>query len=566
MYIISLHNDEDSGVCLLKNDKILEAVNEERFNRIKLYKGIPRLSFEYVLKKYDLSVEDIDYFVYPWYGKKNNYPEYIQKLVDRINLAANKNSDALGIIKERLETEFKNDEKTRKEFEHWIQKLNVSEDKVIYSDHHHCHAWSAFACSPFDKAFVFTFDGRGDLKSATASFASKENGIYEYDYLMSMDSLGYLYGQITKYLGFTPHRHEGKVTGLAAYGNPRKTLPLFNELITWKNDAIVANIGLYQPFFTMKKELKDKLNFFTHEDIAAGVQTHCENLVVQYIKYWIRKIDKPDVKNVCLSGGVFANVKLNQRAREIPGVDNVYIFPHMGDGGLSVGGAAYLLYLLTQKATLPLPTVYLGTEFSNNEIHETLKSYSEHLDIVELGDKLVESTVQDLIEEKVVGYFNNRMEFGPRALGARSILYHAGDKSVNDWLNKRLARTEFMPFAPVTPVEYASDCYADWSADHICSQFMTMTYDCTEPFKTRHEAVVHVDGTARPQIITKDINGEYYDIVRTYCDITGNKALINTSFNAHEEPIVCKPEDAIENLLNNRIDILVIGNYRATKK
>ncbi len=566
MYIIALHNDEDSGVCLLKNDKILEAVNEERFNRIKLCKGIPELSFNYVLKRHDLSVEDIDYFVYPWYGKKNDYPEYIQRLVKRIVLAANKNPAALSIINERVETELKNDENTRKEFEHWIQKLNVSEDKVVYSDHHQCHAWSAFAPSPFDEAFVFTFDGRGDLKSATASFATMKNGISEYDYLLSMDSLGYLYGQITKYLGFTPHRHEGKVTGLAAYGNPKNTLPLFDQLITWENDTIVANIGLYKPFFTMKKELKDKLSRFTREDIAAGVQTHCEDLVTKYIKHWMRKIDKPDVKNICLGGGVFANVKLNQRVKEIAGIENVFIFPHMGDGGLTVGGAAHLFYLLTRKTKIQLPTVYLGVEFTNTEIHEALKSYSEHLDFIDTGDQLVESIVNDLIENKVAGYFNNRMEFGPRALGARSILYDPGDRSVNDWLNKRLRRTEFMPFAPVTPVEYAPDCYINWSPDDVCSHFMTMTYNCTEAFKSRHKAVVHIDGTARPQIVTRHLNGEYYDIVKRYCDVTGNKALINTSFNAHEEPIVCTPKDAIESLLGNCVDVLFIGNYRVTRK
>ena len=173
---------------------------------------------------------------------------------------------------------------------------------------------------------------------------------------------------------------------------------------------------------------------------------------------------------------------------------------------------------------------------------------------------------KELEEGKVVGYFDGRMEFGPRALGARSILVNARKKSINDDLNNRLERTEFMPFAPVTPEEFASESYENWSSDHVASHFMTRTYNCKIDFILKHPAVVHIDGTARPQIIKAKHNQRYYDVIKKYCDRNNEKALINTSFNAHEQPIVISPDLAINCLLENRIDILVLSDYIVRRK
>ena len=388
--------------------------------------------------------------------------------------------------------------------------------------------------------------------------------VKELDYLLTFDSIGYLYGAITKYLGFTPHRHEGKVTGLAAYGDFSKTLPIFEKLINWENNTIVSNLGLYKPFFSITNNLSEQLEKFSKADIAAGLQAHCENLLVHFISYWIKKINFSGMKNICLSGGLFANVKINQAIRAINGIDNIYIFPHMGDGGLPVGSVCYLNYMLTGHSKTAFPMVYYGSEYTDEQIFNILTLYSDKIRFHRIENK-VQRVVDALIKKNVVGYFDNRMEYGPRALGSRSILYHAREKTVNDWLNKRLNRTEFMPFAPVTPIEYAHDCYIGWNKTHICSYFMTTTYNCSESFKQKHKAVVHIDGTARPQIVTQDLNGVYYNIVKTYCDLTGEKALINTSFNQHEEPIVCSPDNAVESLIKDNVDVLFIGNYRVSK-
>ena len=173
---------------------------------------------------------------------------------------------------------------------------------------------------------------------------------------------------------------------------------------------------------------------------------------------------------------------------------------------------------------------------------------------------------EKLLENKIIGIFNGRMEYGPRALGNRSIIANARDKKINDWLNKRLNRTEFMPFAPVTPSEYAKKCYKNWNTNHIASKFMTRTYDCFKEFSLKHPAVVHIDGTARPQIISRADNKEYYDIVKKFCTLSGDQSLINTSFNSHEEPIVHTPNDAIKALFKNTIDILIIGNFTVQLK
>ncbi len=563
-YILGLHNAEDAGVCLLKGDTILTAVNEERFNQIKLYKGCPEKSLNYVLETYDLTLDDIDWFVYGWHGRQNDYLDYAERLSGRIIDALKDNPDCGDIIKERLAIEISRDKEVRVQFEDWMQELGVSSDKIAFVDHHQSHTWGAFACSPFEEALVFAFDGRGDMKSTSVCKASVEDGILELDYQLSFDSLGFLYGQITTYLGYKAHRHEGKVLGLAAYGDPEKTIDLFRSLIEWREDRFVARLGPYKPFYTnLDAELTKQLDKYTREDIAAGLQAHCTDIILKYVEHWQNKVGAPYANNICLSGGVAANVQINQSISDLPGVENVYVFPHMGDGGLSMGSALQFRHRLQNNGSckIAMPTAYLGTAYEREVILAVLDNYKNRVSISEMGNK-VEVAVDDLRSNLVVGFFNGRMEFGPRALGARSILCHARDASTNDWLNDRLGRSEFMPFAPVTPEEYADECYVNWRPDQVCSRFMTRTYNCTQVFQERHPAVVHVDGTARPQIVRKDLNGDYYKIVKAYCDITGERALINTSFNHHERPIVCSPEDAVQSLLHGNVDVLLIEDFR----
>ena len=217
MYILGLHNDEDSGVCLIKNGKIIDVINEERLTRKKLQSGFPSKCLKYILKKNKLKIKNIDYFAYGWHGSQHDYSTYFTKLLDRILKCDLKNKKIYKLIFERLRVEFNRDNITYNKFLSFVKKYKIPLEKIFFFDHHTSHAWSAFACSPFTKALVITMDARGDLKSASVSIADEKKGLRELTNNLSFDSLGFLYGQITYYLGFAPHRHEGKITGLAAY-------------------------------------------------------------------------------------------------------------------------------------------------------------------------------------------------------------------------------------------------------------------------------------------------------------------------------------------------------------
>jgi len=559
MYIVGIHNDEDSGVCLIKDGKILSALSEERLNRIKLYKGLPKQSFDFILKEHDINIDTVDYFVYGWHGRQNNYRKYSQRLLERAVLSMNRNIKSGEILEKRLEIEISRDNETREGFEKWMASIGVPSHKIIFVDHHKSHAWATYACSPFNEAVVFTLDGRGDLKSSTVSYV-KNGEMREIDYQLSFDSLGFLYGQITHYLGYKPHRHEGKITGLAAHGNPDLTIDLFRSMINYAgNGRIIANIYPYKPFYTnINKDLTEKLDKFSPEDVSAGLQKHCEDVVSKYITYWVEKLSNGRA-NICLCGGVTANVKINQAIHELKCVKNIFVFPHMGDGGLPLGSAVQFVHGISKQHKFEFKNAYLGVKYTSRQVEEVLNSM-KNINYEKLTNK-VDYTVSQIMSNKVIGWFEGAMEYGPRSLGARSIIYHTKDKTVNKWLNKRFNRTEFMPFAPVTPMEYASECYIGWEEDHISSKYMTRTYKCTDEFIKRHPAVVHIDGTARPQIVYKNDDMEYYNVVKKYCDLTGEKALINTSFNHHEEPIVCTPKNAIDSLINGNVDILIIDNY-----
>jgi len=277
------------------------------------------------------------------------------------------------------------------------------------------------------------------------------------------------------------------------------------------------------------------------------------------------RMGRNDIHDVCLAGVLFANVKINQAVYEMEEVDNIYVFPHMGDGGLAMGADCNLNFVQTGTAKVPLPDVYLGPSYGTKEIEAAIRKVADHLHVEQCPEP-VEPILQELLNEKVVGFFYGRMELGPRALGARSILYHARDGSINDRLNSRLRRAEIMPFAPVTPERLASQCYHGRHRDNPCALTMTQTYQCTDSFRQDHPAVVHVDGTARPQIVTREMNGRYGDLVERYCERTGDKALINTSLNQHEEPIVCSPEDAIDSLINDNVDVLAIDDFRLQRR
>jgi carbamoyltransferase len=299
----------------------------------------------------------------------------------------------------------------------------------------------------------------------------------------------------------------------------------------------------------------------SREDLAATIQATAEKVATQYIRHWLSKTQST---NVALAGGLFANVKINQRVHEIPGVQSVFIHPAMSDEGLAVGAALTLNYLQApDPAALDrrcFDHVYLGPDYTQAEVSRALDAaairYSYH------GD--VEEEIARLISEGyVVARFAGRMEYGPRALGNRSILYRPDDPSVNDWLNKNLKRTEFMPFAPSTLAEDADAYYVGLAGARDAARYMTITFECSQAMQKTCPGVVHVDNTARPQLVSEQDNAGYYRILKAFKARTGISSIINTSFNIHEEPIVCTPADAIRAFKIGHLDYLAIGPFLA---
>ena len=361
-------------------------------------------------------------------------------------------------------------------------------------------------------------------------------------------SLGTFYESVTSALGLKPSRHEGKVVGLAAYGDPA----VLQEVLLSRFEQRDGDFKILESnnlFFA-----RWLASQFPKIDVAAAYQRVLELVAVSYVAYYVRQTG---LRNLVLSGGVVANVKLNQRLKEIPGVDKIFVHPNMGDGGCGTG-AALLQFVGTHDLSRPLRDVYWGPEFTDADIAEALK----RAQLTGTHYAEVEPEIARLIAAgKVVARFNGRMEYGPRSLGNRSILYHAKEPAVNQWLNQRLGRTEFMPFAPATLFEERHACYQNMDGAEYAAQFMTITFDCTERMKRESPAAVHVDGTARPQLVTKDSNPSFHRILTEYHRLSGIPCVINTSFNMHEEPIVCTPDDAVRAFLQGNLDYLAIGGH-----
>ncbi|HPQ42534.1 MAG TPA: carbamoyltransferase C-terminal domain-containing protein, partial [bacterium] len=378
--------------------------------------------------------------------------------------------------------------------------------------------------------------------------------------------LGRDYEKVTAMLGFHPLRHPGKITGLAAYGE--KNDDCINELQTylasgWKTDRfrILDTSDAYQVIDRqgiekLREDRQSRFRQFRREDIAFAIQWLTEQKVEALIR---ENIPNPESADICLAGGVFANVAVNRRVKEL-GFRSIFVMPAMTDCGLSLG--ACMLSHPNRHRIAAAETMYFGCDYSPDTIRKILDKASVQYSTPE---NLPKTVAELLAAGKVIARFDGPMEFGPRALGNRSILYHCSDPSVNDWLNKQLKRTEFMPFAPVTLESYASDRYIGYRGAEHTAKFMTITFECTPVMRDEAPAVVHVDNTARPQVIHPSQNPGYYAILDAYRELTGIPTLVNTSFNMHEEPIVRTPEEALSAFDASRLDALIAGPFLITR-
>lgn len=567
--ILGICMSHDAGVAIIKDGKILSAINEERYSRVKATTGYPEQSLKVIWKISGIKPEEIDVVAIAGYSLSGNPPtnndfsynngnfslaQRIAEFIDRIPFIRNIQSTLIFSDLHRSISHYLGRKKI-KIIEEKLSAIGCRADIKIY-EHHDSHLASAYYTSGMDECLVISNDGFGD--NLCSKVAIGRNGRMEIIKRNSyFNSIGVYYNYVTNLCGFKKEHHAGKTTGLAAYGNSDLTISYFRDRLVWDaKSGKYFNHGFL--FRNALREIQLRFKGVQREHVAAGIQRHAEELLVEMVRHYI---SLTGIRKVALAGGVHANVRVNQKIAEIQGIERVSIFQHMGDGGLAVGSAYLAAAEFSKERVTPyqLDSVYLGSSFTDEECHLALSATSLSFKKVKNMAKEVAIHLQN---NKIVARCAGPMEYGPRSLGNRSILYPAIKPEINQWLNKQLNRTEFMPFAPVIRDIDASDFFLNVTeVNKYSAEFMTLAFNATKRCREEAPATVHVDGSARPQIIRREVNPEYYDILTAYKEITGLSILVNTSFNMHEEPIVCTPDEAIKAFKKSNLDILILGSY-----
>ncbi len=596
--------DKDATVSFLEDGQVVFACAEERLSRVKLQCGFPHRALTMAFERTGWQPDTVDAVAYAFFdwdeearliaeaadldaqrhgSSPNNsstalYRELIHRpysvqrerpipgldspeseFVPRKSwwkrlayeqIARNATADGLAhrlVFQRWIRQAVRDHQRWSAELNDGLRRFGLDRVPLKRFHHHDTHAANAYYASGFDEALVVTLDGYGS-GCCGGIYTAGPSGIIARHRFRFPNSLGIFYEHVTSGLGFKPSRHEGKIVGLAAYGDPSLLADVLLERFVVENGDIVIRGGMNH---FLARALAGR---FAKRDVAAAYQFVLEEVTRRMVRHWLRQTG---LRRIVVSGGVHANVKLNQRIREIEGVEGVFVYPNMGDGGCGTG-AAMLALGHDRMRGRGFETVYFGPDDTDLDIRRALTAAelpAERLDNIE--DRIADL----LADNHIVGRFCGRMEYGPRALGNRSVLYPAKEPEVNQWLNKQLARTEFMPFAPAVLSESAPRLFHNLAGCEKTAEFMTITFDCTEEMKRHSPAAVHIDGTARPQLVTSRSNPSFYRLLRAYESRTGIPVLINTSFNMHEEPIVCSPADAIRAFLLGNLDYLAIGNY-----
>ena len=576
----------DSAACILKDGKIIAAAQEERFTRKKHDPGYPKFAIDFVLKYANLNLSEVDQIVF----FEKPFLKFERLLETYVGFAPKgfvSFARAMPLwIKEKL---FQKNYLFNKLKQHDVNYK--SDNNIYFSDHHLSHAASAFFPSPFEEAVILTADGVGEWATTTVAIG-KGNNLEIKKEIHFPHSLGLLYSAFTYYTGFKVNSGEYKLMGLAPYGNPIYEDKV-KKLIDIKDDG---TFRLDQKYFNYATGLtmtnnkfnnlfgqkprnpkKDKITQF-HMDIAASIQKVTEEIMIKLSKS-IK--EEYQIKNLCLAGGVALNCVANGKILKEKIFENIWIQPAAGDAGGSLGAALALWYTEqdNKRVVNPLDDMkgsYLGNEYTQEQIEKDLKNLGAEFEILDY-EKLIDKTAEFLSKEKAIGWFQGRMEFGPRALGGRSILGDPRSDKMQKNLNLKVKfRESFRPFAPSVLREDLSD----WFDMDVDSPYMLLVSDINEKKKfqmtdeqkklfgieklniKRSEipAVTHVDYTARIQTVTKNINSRYYDLISRFKEKTNCPVVVNTSFNVRGEPIVCTPTDAFNCFMGTELDFLVIGN------
>ncbi len=563
----------DPAACLVQDGKVLAAAEEERFTHIKHGKRpvpfttyiLPYYAIHYCLKEAGIPLSKVDHVVYSFNPQLllGDHPDGVLQLplepsAQQSTSQESSPWDALFLsyivnaprqLVDGAPFDLRAFFRDGREDGHYHYQWH-------FLEHHLSHAASAFLPSPFEESAVMTIDGRGE-KATTAYFMGKGTSMEQLGEVDMPNSLGMLYERLTDYLGFMHSSDEFKVMALASYGEP-KYLREFEDIIRVDGDGqytIASPLNLEERFGPARQKgepLEQK-----HYEIASSLQTALENAVLK-LADWLHK--KTGSDNLCMAGGVALNCVMNSRLRDVGPFKNIWVQPASGDAGTALGAALWLDLVERgcvgedQKRHYRMDHVFLGPQYSDAEIEKFLRQsnlpYSRPENLYNAVAKLLE-------QGKVVAWFQNRMEFGPRALGSRSLLASPIPPDMKDRLNVIKSRENFRPVAPVVLEEEAPN----WFKGATVAPYMLFVYDIVEGKGDKIPSVRHVDGTARVQTINRQQNPGYYDLVKAFHERTGVPVLINTSFNTLGEPIVCSPRDAVECFWTSAIDTLVMGPF-----
>jgi carbamoyltransferase len=571
----------NASAAIVCDGRLVAAVEEERFNRVKYAAGFPSQAIRYCLKAGGLTLNEIDHVAVP----RNPYARLGTKIFYALRMPSFARERARVLVKfqgipEALAQAFDADPK----------KIRA---KVHRVEHHQAHLASSFYCSPFERAALLSADGLGDFASTMWGTGSgsrmKIEGAIAFPH-----SLGLFYSAITQYLGFLRFGDEYKVMGLAAYGQPQQ-LELFRDIVRFENGSSRNGFQLELNYFShhrtgpemswaegdktptlgklfsegMEKRLgparsADQALEQRHRNLAASLQVRLEEVYLGMLK---KLADRTGLKAVCLAGGVAFNCVANGKIFDSTPFEQVYVHPAAGDGGLSVGAALFVLHqILGRPRSFVMDHAYWGPEYSLAEIRQAVDSSGlakKGCAITELGEQELPRRAAAIIADgKILGWFQGRAEWGPRALGNRSIVADPRLPEMKEILNKRIKHREiFRPFAPSILAEATSDYF---EKSHP-SPFMTLAYAVRPEKREKIPAPTHIDGTGRLQTVTREANPRYHALISAFRDLTGVPVVLNTSFNDNE-PIVCRPEEAVDCFQRTQMDALVLGDFLITRQ
>ncbi len=542
----------DSAACILKDGKLLAAAEEERFTQIKHGKRptpfstyeLPFNAIYYCLNVAGIHLKEVDHIAYsfdPELYKIDVYPGLDDLFLTGIKEAP---QHLISGYPHHLREKFVG--ATTNDFE-WH-----------YVDHHIAHAASAYYPSPFKSAAVVTFDGRGENATTTYS-VGKEKELKRFGQVDMPNSLGMLYEMVTTHLGFLHSSDEYKVMALASYGKP-VFADDFREMIQIGKDGLytISNENLTERFGPQRQKVDPFVEL--HFNIAHSLQLVLEEKALELID-WVHQ--KTGEENLCMAGGIALNCVLNARIRDKSAFKNVWVQPAAGDAGTALGAAIWIDLAVRKeesaKNDYEVEGAYWGPEYSDEQIEKFLKWAKVPYKKME---NVAGETADILADNKIIGWFQGRMEFGPRALGSRSILASPIHPSMQARLNEVKDREDFRPVAPAVLQEDAGE----WFENATYSPYMLFVYNVQKDKTDKIPAVRHVDGTARIQTVNKNQHPRYYELLKAFKEKTGVPVLVNTSFNTLGKPIVCTPRDAVECFWSSPFDALIIGSYLIEKK